>query len=49
MIITKTEDDNNKSHSSTERRRLIHFALEAGLGERNTLGFGFVNLARPAK
>jgi CRISPR-associated endoribonuclease Cas6 len=49
MIITKTEDDNNKSHSSTERQRLIHFALEAGLGERNTLGFGFVNLARPTK
>jgi len=47
-IVTKTDDD-KKSHSSTERQRLIHFALEAGLGERNTLGFGFVNLARPAK
>ena len=27
-----------------EDRRLIQFALDAGLGERNSMGFGFMNL-----
>lgn len=30
--------------SSNANRDLIHFALDAGLGERNSLGFGFMNL-----
>jgi CRISPR-associated endoribonuclease Cas6 len=45
-VVTKRRHD---TFGSSELQRLIHFALEAGLGERNTLGFGFVNLVRPTK
>lgn len=31
---------------SKQRRDLLQFALDAGLGERNTYGFGFVNVVR---
>jgi CRISPR-associated endoribonuclease Cas6 len=31
---------------SCNNKRLIQFALDAGLGERNSLGFGFMNLLR---
>jgi CRISPR-associated endoribonuclease Cas6 len=29
-----------------ENKKLLQFALDAGLGERNSLGFGFMNLAK---
>jgi CRISPR-associated endoribonuclease Cas6 len=47
---SKRDYDSKRTYTasgSSELQRLVHFALEAGLGERNTLGFGFVNLIRP--
>ena len=32
------------SFEGWEDRNLVHFALDAGLGERNSLGFGFMNM-----
>lgn len=32
-----------------EDKTLVQFALDAGLGERNSLGFGFMNLVPPEK
>lgn len=50
-IVTERDDikEGHDIFNSAERQRLIHFALESGLGERNTLGFGFVNLPRQTK
>jgi CRISPR-associated endoribonuclease Cas6 len=45
-IVTQKKHD---IFGSFEAKRLVHFALEAGLGERNTLGFGFLNLPRRTK
>jgi CRISPR/Cas system endoribonuclease Cas6 (RAMP superfamily) len=32
------------SFEGWEDRNLVQFALDAGLGERNSLGFGFMNM-----
>lgn len=29
-----------------EKRKLLEFALDAGFGERNSLGFGFMNIKK---
>lgn len=34
---------------SKEKKRMIQFGLDAGLGELNSLGFGFVNLSKGEK
>jgi len=31
---------------SRDQRKLLEFGLDCGFGERNSLGFGFVNLMR---
>ena len=31
------------SHLSSEQRRIIEFGMDVGFGERNSLGFGFIN------
>ncbi len=34
------------SHLSPEQRDILEFGLECGFGERNSLGFGFVNTVK---
>jgi CRISPR-associated endoribonuclease Cas6 len=34
------------SHMDDVQRRIIGFGLDAGFGERNSMGFGFVNIVR---
>jgi CRISPR-associated endoribonuclease Cas6 len=40
---------NNNGNNSNNNSELIQFALDTGLGERNSLGFGFMNLPLPIK
>ena len=37
----------NSGNNSNNNSELIQFALDIGLGERNSLGFGFMNLSLP--
>jgi len=34
------------SRVDNERKKLLEFGLECGFGERNSLGFGFMNVVR---
>jgi len=34
------------TYLSGERRRIIQFGLDAGFGELNSLGIGFINLVK---
>ena len=39
----------NSGNNGNNNSELIQFALDTGLGERNSLGFGFMNLPLPIK
>jgi CRISPR-associated endoribonuclease Cas6 len=34
------------SHMDDAQRRVIEFGMDAGFGERNSMGFGFVNIRK---
>jgi len=34
------------THVDDEQNQIIEFGLDAGFGERNSMGFGFVNILR---
>ena len=36
----------NFNYLSNEQRKILNFGLDAGFGELNSLGFGFMNLKR---
>lgn len=41
-FITKDEEENKED--SNKRNDLLRFIIDCGLGERNSLGFGFINI-----